>query len=85
MMLNSRFKLQVFDEKLNRFRDVTEKERLQRELSFILQDRTDNTCNMKEGKEQIKECKEKLKELFEKRKVLNNKIKSLRKKIERIK
>ena len=47
MMLNSRFKLQVFDEKLNRFRDVTEKERLQRELSFILQNRTDNTCNIK--------------------------------------
>ena len=72
MMLNSRFKLQVFDEKLNRFRDVTEKERLQRELSFICQDRTDNTCNIKE-----------LKDLFENRKALNNKIKSLRKTIER--
>ena len=83
MMLNSRFKLQVFDEKLNRFRDVTEKERLQRELSFILQDRTDNTCNIKEVKDQIKEFKEKLKDLFENRKVLNNQIKSLRKKIER--
>ena len=85
MMLNSRFKLQVFDEKLNRFRDVTEKERLQRELSFICQDRTDNTCNIKEVKDQIKEFKEKLKDLFENRKALNNKIKSLRKTIERIK
>ena len=83
MMLHINYKPKIFDQKLNRFRDETEKERLQRELSFILQDRTDNTCNIKEVKDQIKEFKEKLKDLFENRKALNNKIKSLRKTIER--
>ena len=82
-MLHINYKKQVYDEKLNRFRDITEQEELERELSLILQDRTDNTCNIKEVKDQIKDFKEKLKNLFENRKALNNKIKSLRKKIER--
>ena len=82
-MLNINYKPKIFDEKLNRFRDITEQEELERELSFLLQDRTDNTCNIKDVKDQIKEFKEKLKDLFENRKVLNNQIKSLRKKIER--
>ena len=84
-MLHINYKPKIFDEKLNRFRDITEQEELERELSFLLQDRTDNTCNIKDVKDQIKEFKEKLKDLFENRKVLNNQIKSLRKKIERIK
>ena len=84
-MLHINYKPKIFDEKLNRFRDITEQEELERELSFLLQDRTDNTCNIKDVKDQIKEFKEKLKDLFENRKVLNNKIKSLRKTIERIK
>ena len=82
-MLNIKYKPKIFDEKLNRFRDFTEQEELERELSFLLQDRTDNTCNIKDVKDQIKEFKEKLKDLFENRKALNNQIKSLRKKIER--
>ena len=82
-MLHINYKPKIFDEKLNRFRDITEQEELERELSFLLQDRTDNTCNIKDVKDQIKEFKEKLKDLFENRKVLNNQIKSLRKKIER--
>lgn len=82
-MLHINYKPKIFDEKLNSFRDITEQEELERELSFLLQDRTNNTCNIKEVKDQIKEFKEKLKDLFENRKVLNNKIKSLRKTIER--
>lgn len=82
-MLHINYKPKIFDEKLNSFRDITEQEELERELSFLLQDRTDNTCNIKDVKDQIKEFKEKLKDLFENRKVLNNQIKSLRKKIER--
>ena len=82
-MLHINYKPKIFDEKLNSFRDITEQEELERELSFLLQDRTNNTCNIKEVKDQIKEFKEKLKNLFENRKVLNNQIKSLRKKIER--
>ena len=82
-MLNINYKPTIFNEKLNRFRDITEQEELERELSFLLQDRTDNTCNIKDVKDQIKEFKEKLKDLFENRKALNNQIKSLRKKIER--
>mgnify|MGYP003142410024 CR=1 FL=1 len=83
MMIHEKYKKQVYDEKLNRFRDITEQEELERELSFLFRDRTENTCNIKEVKDQIKEFKEKLKNLFENRKALNNKIKSLRKKIER--
>ena len=82
-MLHINYKPKIFDQKLNRFRDETEQEELERELGFLLQDRTDNTCNIKEVKDQIKEFKEKLKDLFENRKALNNQIKSLRKKIER--
>lgn len=82
-MLHINYKPKIFDQKLNRFRDETEQEELERELSFLLQDRTDNICNIKEVKDQIKEFKEKLKNLFENRKALNNQIKSLRKKIER--
>ncbi len=82
-MLHINYKPKIFDEKLNRFRDKTEKEEKESELNFILKNRTNNTCNIKEVKDQIKEFKEKLKDLFENRKALNNKIKSLRKKIER--
>ena len=64
MMIHENYKKQVYDEKLNRFRDITELEELERDLSFLLQDRTDNTCNIKEVKDQIKEFKEKLKDLL---------------------
>ena len=82
-MLHINYKFRIFDEKLNKFRDITEQEELERGLSFLLQDRTDNTCYIKEVKDQIKKSKERLKDAFENRKALNNKIKSLRKKIER--
>ena len=77
----------IFDNKLNRFRHITEKEELERDLNFYLSSRIGNTCDIKETKDKLKEVKkefqEKLKNLFENRKKINNKIKSLRNKIER--
>ncbi len=80
-------KQKVFDANLNRFRDITDKEELERDLDFYLRYRIGNTCDIKETKDNLKEVKkefqEKLKNLYENRKKINNKIKSLRNKIER--
>tara|TARA_R100001443_G_scaffold68178_1_gene76920 strand:+ start:16436 stop:16693 length:258 start_codon:yes stop_codon:yes gene_type:complete len=77
-------KQKVFDPRLNRFRDITDKEELERDLDFYLRYRTGNTCEIKKTKKKLKEVKkelqETLKNLFEKRKFINNKVKTLRNK-----